>query len=190
VTRIFFFSADIDDLLEPGRRQASLARLVRAAFRAARRNPARPFVWIAFLAALRRLAAPRFLALARACRPSASVEAPARPSLRSFAKLALERLADGFRLTGRARPPRDDFDSPGAGGSFTPAFRALDRPIAIACLADLTPCFPSLTWWISSRTNSPACVDGDRPWRAFFLARSTTCFSGMFTPPVLDALLP
>ena len=42
------------------------------------------------------------------------------------------------------------------GGSFTPARRALDRPIAIACFADRAPCLPSRMWCISSRMNSPA----------------------------------
>ena len=31
----------------------------------------------------------------------------------------------------------------GGGGIFTPACRAFERPIAIACLADLAPCLPS-----------------------------------------------
>jgi hypothetical protein len=29
------------------------------------------------------------------------------------------------------------------GASFTPALRAFDNPIAIACFADLAPCLPS-----------------------------------------------
>jgi len=32
------------------------------------------------------------------------------------------------------------------GGSFTPARRAFDNPIAIACFADFAPCFPSRMW--------------------------------------------
>ena len=44
------------------------------------------------------------------------------------------------------------------GGSFTPARRAFDSPMAIACFVDLAPCFPSRIWSISSRTNSPAWV--------------------------------
>jgi len=39
--------------------------------------------------------------------------------------------------------------------NFTPARRALDRPIAIACLAERAPCLPSRICSISSRTNSP-----------------------------------
>jgi len=46
---------------------------------------------------------------------------------------------------------------------FTPARLALERPIAMACLVERAPCFPSRTWCISSRTNSPACELGDLP---------------------------
>ena len=42
------------------------------------------------------------------------------------------------------------------GGRSTPARRALERPIAIACSVDRAPCLPSRTCSISSRTNSPA----------------------------------
>jgi hypothetical protein len=67
------------------------------------------------------------------------------------------------------------------GESFTPARRAFDSPIAIACFVDRAPCFPSRTWCISSRTNSPAWVVGDFPWRSSSLARSIVCFSGMLS---------
>jgi hypothetical protein len=56
-----------------------------------------------------------------------------------------------FRLTPRA-----------GGFSGTPARLAFDKPMAIACFAELAPCLPSRMWCISSRTNSPAAVDGDR----------------------------
>jgi len=49
------------------------------------------------------------------------------------------------------------------GRSGTPARRAFDNPIAIACFADRAPCLPSRMWSISSRTNSPAAVDALRP---------------------------
>jgi hypothetical protein len=75
--------------------------------------------------------------------------------------------------------PRVVADVRGAGGSFTPARRALASPIAIACFVDPTPCFPSRTWWISSRTKAPACVDADRPLRFALRARSSVAFSGM-----------
>ncbi len=42
------------------------------------------------------------------------------------------------------------------GDNFTPARRAFDKPIAIACMAERAPCFPSRMCSISSRTNSPA----------------------------------
>jgi hypothetical protein len=47
----------------------------------------------------------------------------------------------------------------------TPERRAFDSPMAIACFAERAPCFPRLMCSISSRTNSPACVDGDLPIR-------------------------
>jgi len=71
---------------------------------------------------------------------------------------------------------------PFGGGSFTPARRAFDSPIAIACSVEATPCLPSRTWSISSRTNSPACVDGDFPSRSSFFARCRVDFSGMAAP--------
>jgi hypothetical protein len=37
----------------------------------------------------------------------------------------------------------------GGGGSFTPARRAFDNPIAIACFVDRAPCLPSRTCSIS-----------------------------------------
>jgi hypothetical protein len=64
-----------------------------------------------------------------------------RPRLKAYC--ALRRvLAEAFPFWG--------------GFSLTPARRALERPIAIACLVERAPCFPSRTWCISSRTNSPA----------------------------------
>src|SRR5437667_7389650 len=65
------------------------------------------------------------------------------------------------------------------GGSSTPARRALLRPMALACFVDRAPCLPSRMWWISSRTNSPACVVGRLPSRLSCLARSIVAFSGM-----------
>src|SRR4029079_11906323 len=71
----------------------------------------------------------------------------------------------------------------GGDGSFTPERRAFDRPMAIACLVDRAPCLPSRMWCISSRTNSPACVDGDFPSRLSFAARLSVSFSGISSPP-------
>ena len=67
------------------------------------------------------------------------------------------------------------------GGSLTPARRALDKPIAMACLAERAPCFPSRMCSISSRTNSPAWVEGDLPSRASSRARSIVSCSGIST---------
>jgi hypothetical protein len=67
----------------------------------------------------------------------------------------------------------------GGGGSGTPARRAFDRPIAIACSGDRAPCFPSRMWCISSRTNSPAALDGRSPLRSLRLAFSIVSLSGI-----------
>lgn len=69
------------------------------------------------------------------------------------------------------------------GPTFTPARRALDKPIAMACLGFPRLCLPSFSWCISSRTNSAACVVGAFPCRLSLLARSVVRFSGMrFSP--------
>src|SRR5262249_1503454 len=65
------------------------------------------------------------------------------------------------------------------GGNFTPARRALERPIAIACSGDRAPCSPSRICSISSRTNSSAWVLGDLPSRSSSCARSIAPSSGM-----------
>jgi hypothetical protein len=67
--------------------------------------------------------------------------------------------------------------------SATPARRAFDKPIAIACFADFTPCLPSRTWSISSFTNSPAWVPGDLPARLSAAARLRVALSGMTVLP-------
>lgn len=74
------------------------------------------------------------------------------------------------------------------GGSFSPARRALERPMAIACLVERAPCFPSRMCSISSRTNSPACVDGALPCRFALCARSIVFFSGITEARRNDAL--
>jgi hypothetical protein len=65
------------------------------------------------------------------------------------------------------------------GASLTPARRAFESPMAMACLADRAPCFPWPMWSISSRTNSPACVVGAFPSCASLRARRIALFSGM-----------
>jgi len=59
---------------------------------------------------------------------------------------------------------------PFGGGKGTPARRAFDSPIAMACFVERAPCLPSRMWSISSRTNSPAWVEGAFPSRASFRA--------------------
>src|SRR5437867_66968 len=104
------------------------------------------------MAARRRAATPRRRAAARACRPKAAGDAEDRRSRLNAVRMAVERVGDGFR---RARPLRNARAADcrvfavarpfGGGGSLTPARRAFDRPMAIACLVDLAPCFPFRT---------------------------------------------
>jgi hypothetical protein len=159
-----------------------------AALRAAATRPALPFVRIAFLAAALRELLPRRRAALCACRASAVLEAALRPSRRKAERTARDRLADGFvldRLRLRAcsalRLVSSDVCPFFGGRNFTPARRAFDRPMAIACFVDRAPCLPFRTWCISSRTNSPACVAGDLPARLSRRALSTVSFSGMIT---------
>ena len=69
------------------------------------------------------------------------------------------------------------------GLSGTPARRAFDKPMAMTCLVERAPCLPCRTWCISSRTNSPAAVEGDFPLRRSSLAFLTVRFDGMTPPP-------
>jgi hypothetical protein len=88
----------------------------------------------------------RFPAALRACLERAFLDAPERPSLFNAFNVACERLREGFcrlelclaLLLLEALPA-------GGGGSFTPAFRAFESPIAMACLGERTPCLPSRT---------------------------------------------
>jgi hypothetical protein len=98
------------------------------------------------LAALRRRAADR------ACLASAWGEAALRPSRLSLLSIARERRTDVFFLppllafrVSRAAARRVSSEVvPFFGGfSFTPARRAFDSPIAIACWVERAPCFPS-----------------------------------------------
>jgi hypothetical protein len=101
-------------------------------------------VLAAFRAAALREAADRRRAALFAWRDSAFGDAALRPSRFSLRREARERFfVEAFAFLGGA-------------GSFTPARRAFERPIAIACLVDRAPCLPSRMWWISSRMNSPA----------------------------------
>src|SRR5262245_14976258 len=148
---------------------------VRAAFLAACERWRGPLVRAALRAAAERAAALRLRAEAVACFERAFFEPAARPSCLRTRETARERLRDG---RGRARfcplaRSRDALrrvarEDPALAGSFTPARRALDSPIAIACLVDRAPCLPSRMCRISSCTNSPACVLGDLPSSASF----------------------
>jgi hypothetical protein len=165
---------------------------VRAAFRAPPTRPALPFVRAAFLAAALRELVPRRRAAPCACRASALLEAPLRPSRRKAERTARDRLVDGFlpgRLCFRAccalRLVLSEVCPFSGAGNFTPARRAFERPMAIACFADRAPCLPSRTWCISSRTNSPAWVDADFPAFLSRRALSIVCFSGMFSSVIV-----
>jgi hypothetical protein len=154
---------------------------VRAALRAAAARLRGPFVCTALRADAERLAALRLRAAERACFDNALFDAALCPSRRKAFVIARERFADG-RFFVAARPA---FEARAAdlrvfadvvpffgGGSFTPARRAFERPIAIACFVDRAPCLPSRMWSISSRTNSPACVLAALPSRLSRWARS------------------
>lgn len=100
----------------------------------------------------------------RAWRERAAEDAAWCPSRLSAREVACERRADGFerfplRPAAEARFALARVEAlaplPG-GGSFTPALRAFDKPIAIACLLDRAPCFPCRICRISSSTNAPA----------------------------------
>src|SRR5262249_46262561 len=129
----------------------------------------------------------RFRADARAWVASAFREAALWPSRFNAALVARDRVDE----TGLLRPCPDAYARFAlvrvasevcprfGGGRSTPARRAFDRPIAIACFVERTPCLPSRTCSISSRTNSPACVDGDLPSRLSRRALCNVFLSGM-----------
>lgn len=94
----------------------------------------------------------REAAAERACFESAAGDAALPPSLFRAANVARDRLAEGFLVA----PLRALAESRSAcfracsevvplfgGASFTPARRAFESPIAIACFVDRAPCFPS-----------------------------------------------
>src|SRR4051812_5892971 len=125
---------------------------VLAAFFAAARRLAGPLVRTAFLAEADRLAAVRRRAAERACFANDWGEAALRPSRLSRFSIARERRGEVFFLppllafrVSRAAARRVCSEAvPFLGGlSFTPARRALDRPMAIACWVERAPCFPS-----------------------------------------------
>lgn len=139
-------------------------------------------------AAALRARAPRLAALERAWRARAFGDAALRPSRFNAFRVALPL----FDAAVRFRPERPRAESrtalrrvsaevlPGLGAaSFTPERRALERPMAMACFVERAPCFPSRMWWISSRMNSPACVEGALPSSRSCVARSSVSCSGI-----------
>ena len=138
---------------------------LQAAFRPPDRRPSAPLVRTAFLAAALRAALPLLRADCRACLDKAACDAAEWPSRFNAALTARERLADVFFLV-REWPlatSRFAFSRVASevlpffgGGRSTPARRAFDKPMAIACFVEAAPCLPSRMWSISSFTNSPA----------------------------------
>ena len=126
-------------------------------------QPRRFRVRAAFFAVAERDRAERCPATRFACLDNACFEAELRLSRLSARFVARERFRDGF-VRGPTRPlARSRFAwrfvrclPRFGGGNFTPARRALDRPMAIACSGDRAPCSPFRMCSISSRTNSPA----------------------------------
>lgn len=121
----------------------------------------------AFLAALDRAAGPRRRATLRPCVDNRRLDAAERPSFRNARLVARDRLRDGrfpfLRPLARSRLAclLVLFEPCAGGGNLTPARRALESPMAMACSGDRAPCSPDRICSISSRTNSPACVDGE-----------------------------
>src|SRR5207302_5157168 len=109
-----------------------------SAFSAAVLRPAAPFVRTALRALAERARGPRARDAARAWRERACGDAAARPSRFSAARTARPRLGFGFRPARRVALAADarvsSLTRPRGGvGSFTPARRAFDSPMAIAC---------------------------------------------------------
>src|SRR5262249_53098010 len=132
-----------DTFLTPACGSSSYAAfLVAAAFRAAARNSAGPFVATALRAAVLRAAAPRRRAAWRVCRLSAVRDADRRGSCFKALGMARDRVRETLRPCRRAA--REAYAALlrvfalalfGGRPSFTPARRALLKPMAIACLA-------------------------------------------------------
>src|SRR5262245_11967683 len=126
--------------------------LVRAAFFAAADLAVGPLVRAAFFAAAERSPAVRLRAAPRACLPSAVGDAAEWPSCSSALCVARERVLEmacepscptSVSRSAFLRVSSDALSL--GGGKSTPARRAFERPIAIACFADRAPCLPSRT---------------------------------------------
>ena len=127
---------------------------------------------------------------------SAACDAEDRGSRLSASSRARDRFAEGllFRFpwpASRSRSARfrvaSDVVPFLGGGRSTPARRAFDNPMAIACCGERAPCLPLRICSISSRTNSPACVVGALPSRLSRRARSSVFFSGIVASGCLIA---
>jgi hypothetical protein len=135
----------------PIRQAAARRRFCRvcAARRAAARRTCGPFVRAARLAAALLEAADLRRAADLAWRARAFRDAAPRPSRFSAPTMARERRAEGRVCRPAARLAYSAlrfvlaFAPVGGRRSFTPARRAFDRPIAMACFVDRAPCFPS-----------------------------------------------
>ena len=132
-------------------------------------NSQRARVFAAFLADAFRALAGRRLAACFACCESAFGDAADLDSFFSADFAALDLDGEGFLPLCFAALFALFFVRSlalfGGGGNFTPARRAFDNPMAIACFVDRAPCLPSRMCSISSSTNAPACVVGAFPWR-------------------------
>ena len=96
---------------------------------------ARLLVRAASCAAAERLVLLRFRAAVAACLERAVGEAPALPSFFNAREIALDRLGERLRVVREVVFPEADEPPLDGGGSFIPALRAFDNPMAIACLA-------------------------------------------------------
>jgi hypothetical protein len=165
-------------------------RRVAAARLAADRRRLAPLVLAPRRAEALRAAAERFRDAVCACFDSCAVDTAERPSRFRALRAARERFADAGRLCPRrpwlesrsaARRVRADVVPSLGGGRSTPDRRAFESPMAMACFVERAPCLPSRTCSISSRTNSPACVDGARPARFAWRARLSVVLLGIGT---------
>ena len=161
---------------------------VLAALRAAALRRTGPLLTAAVRADAARAAGLREAAARCAWRDSAVGVAAAVPSRSSAFRVARLRRGEGAR-SGSALPRAESRSAlfrvcsevvlAFGGASATPARRAFDRPMAIACLLERAPCLPSRTCSISSRTNSPAWVLADFPCALSLRARALVRSSGM-----------
>ncbi|MXV05556.1 hypothetical protein DYQ95_00100 [Xanthomonas sp. LMG 9002] len=171
---------------------ACLARVC-AAFLAAVLRTVAPLVCAAFFAAAERLLALRFFAARLVCVDSASLPTVLRAVVPLLAVLSAflaprERVGEGLPCllplaSSCATFFLASFDAVLDAPVLTPARRALDRPMAIACLVDFTWVLPARTRSISSRTNSPAWVVPALPSRLARRARVVVDCSGIETSP-------